>query len=238
MKLAFISDIHGNATALEAVLKDIDERNINKIFILGDICFRGSEPQRSLDIVRSLNVDVIKGNADEWLVRGIQDDEVPITVHSMMERERDWTVSKLNEESVNYLKNLPTQLTLKFDGIKIHAFHSTPTNLFDVVQPDDSDSVFNEKIMTSDANLYVYGHIHKPFIRFVKGKCVVNSGSVGLPFDGLNKASYALIDIEGTNVDFSIIRIDYEVERVVKQFLKLNYPNKEMIINMLENSAI
>ncbi|MBT2686218.1 metallophosphoesterase [Bacillus sp. ISL-37] len=72
MKLAFIFDIHGNAKALEAVLEDIKARNVNKTYVLGDICYRGPEPQRSLNLVRELNSEVIKGNANEWVVRGVQ----------------------------------------------------------------------------------------------------------------------------------------------------------------------
>ena len=77
MKLAFISDIHGNATALDAVLQDIKNKNVDKVYVLGDICYRGLEPQRSLELVQSLHTDVIKGNADEWVVRGVQQGEVP-----------------------------------------------------------------------------------------------------------------------------------------------------------------
>lgn len=66
MRIAFISDIHGNANALDAVLEDINEKNVDKVYVLGDICYRGSEPQRSQDLVRSLDTGVIKGNADEY----------------------------------------------------------------------------------------------------------------------------------------------------------------------------
>ncbi len=78
MKLAFISDIHGNAIALDAVLQDISAKNADKVFVLGDICYRGPEPKRALDLVRSLNCEVIKGNADEWVIRGVREGEVPV----------------------------------------------------------------------------------------------------------------------------------------------------------------
>ena len=110
MKLAFISDIHGNATALDAVLQDIKNKNVDKVYVLGDICYRGPEPQRSLDLVQSLHTDVIKGNADEWVVRGVQQGEVPDPALEMMNKERDWIVSHLESDSIEYLKNLPTEL--------------------------------------------------------------------------------------------------------------------------------
>jgi len=238
MKLAFLSDIHGNATALEAVLKDIKQRNIDKIIVLGDICYRGPEPLASLNLVQSLNADVIKGNADEWVVRGVNEGEVPKKVLSMMNKERDWTASKLNDENIEYLEGLPTELNLEFDSVRIHAFHATPTSLFDIVQSDESDELLTERLMINEADVFIYGHIHKPFVRFIDGKCIINTGSVGLPFDGLNKSSYVIVEIEGDSIEASIARIDYEVNDVIKQFNESDYPNKELMTNILENARV
>src|SRR5690625_821518 len=238
MRLAFISDIHGNATALDAIVKDIRHRSIDKIFVLGDLCYRGPEPQASLDLVRSLDTDVIKGNADEWVVRGVREGEVPDSVHSIMNEERDWTVSTLGNESIEYIKNLPTELSLTFDNVDIHAFHATPTSLFDVVPSDASDEILTEEIMVSDADIFIYGHIHKPYVRFIDGKCIINTGSVGLPFDGSNKASYTIVEIEENNIGASIIRVSYDVNKVIKQFKESDYPNKELMINILNNASV
>jgi len=97
LKLAFISDIHGNAHALEAVLEDIEQKRADKIFVLGDLCFRGPEPQRAYEMVMALNTEVIKGNADEWVYRGVGMNEVPEKAYEMMNRERDWTVSRMEQ---------------------------------------------------------------------------------------------------------------------------------------------
>src|SRR5690625_4009567 len=188
MKIAFIADIHGNATALEAVLTDLREKEVDEVFVLGDICFRGPEPKRSLDIIQALNTDVIRGNADEWIVRGIRDGEVPKEALSMMNKERDWATSKLDKDQLDYLKNLPTELNLAFGDIKIHAFHATPNSLFNIVQPSASDETLEEKLFGKKVDMYIYAHIHKPYIRFLNGKCVVNTGSVGLPFDGITRS--------------------------------------------------
>ncbi|MFK4998273.1 metallophosphoesterase family protein [Bacillus sp. N9] len=131
--------MHGNAIALDAVLQDIRERNVDKIFVLGDISYRGPEPQRALDLVRSLNCDVIKGNADEWVVRGVNEGEVPDQVLAMMNKERDWIYSQLDKASIDYLKNLPVNLSIEEEGVRIDAFHASPNSLFDVVLPSESD---------------------------------------------------------------------------------------------------
>lgn len=238
MRLAFISDIHGNANALETVLYDINNKDVDKVLVLGDLCFRGPEPKRSLELVRALNTDVIKGNADEWVVRGIRNGEVPESAIKMMSNERDWTLSQLDEDSVEYLKSLPTDIKLEYGNIKIHAFHATPDSLFEVVTPDLSNQLIEEKMMRYEANIYIYAHIHKPYIRYINGKCIINLGSVGLPFDGLAKSSYAILDIEENSFQTSLIRVNYDVNKVISQFRESDYPNSEQMIKVLINAGI
>jgi putative phosphoesterase len=233
MKLAFISDIHGNALALDAVLNDIKAKNVDKVYVLGDICYRGPEPQRALDLIRSLDCDVIKGNADVWVVRGVQQGEVPDHVLELMNKERDWIVSKLSDESIDYLRELPTQLNLEVEGIRIHAFHATPDSLFEVVPPSVSDETILEKLVTTEADLFIYAHIHKPYIRFINGKCIMNIGSVGLPFDGLNKAAYSIVEITEGTIQTSNVRVSYDVQKVAEQYKNVGYPNAEMMRNVV-----
>jgi putative phosphoesterase len=238
MKLAFISDIHGNATALEAVLEDIKARNVDKVYVLGDICYRGPEPQRSLDLVRELNAEVIKGNADEWVVRGVQQGEVPNQALELMNKERDWTLSHLDTDSINYLNSLPSELYIEIEGLRIHAYHATPHSLFDIVPPFESDENLIMSQMVEEADLYVYAHIHKPYIRYTHRKCIINTGSVGLPFDGKNNASYAIVELNGNNYQTAIIRIGYDVEKVIDQFSVTDYPNKDTMIKILKNAKV
>ncbi|WP_226646314.1 metallophosphoesterase family protein [Mesobacillus subterraneus] len=238
MIIVFLADIHGNANALEAVLKDIEERNVDKVFVLGDICYRGPEPQRSLDLVRELNTEVIKGNADEWVVRGVKQGEVPAQALELMNKERDWTLSQLDTESIDYLQSLPTELNIELEGVRIHAYHATPQSLFDIVPPDEPEESLIESQMVQEADIYVYAHIHKPYIRYTNGKCIINTGSVGLPFDGLNKASYAMVELNGNNYQTAVIRVEYDVEKVIDQFSGTDYPNKESMIKILKNAQV
>jgi putative phosphoesterase len=238
MRLAFISDIHGNANALDAVLQDIKDRKVDKVYVLGDLCYRGPEPQRALGLVRSLNTSVIKGNADEWVVRGVNQGEVPEQALEMMNKERDWICSHLNEESIDYLRSLPTELNLEVEGMKIHAYHATPTSLFDVVLPDEKEEALSAKMMTENAELYIYAHIHRPYIRYINGKCIMNIGSVGLPFDGVKKSSYALVDLKENSFQTSIIRVAYDTNQTINQFQQSDYPNKEQLIKILQNATL
>jgi putative phosphoesterase len=233
MKAAFISDIHGNHTALQAVLKDIEARQVERLFVLGDLCYRGIRPKESLKLVQSLQAEVIKGNADEWVVRGIHPREVPETVFSIMNREREWIKERLDEDDLRYLASLPHSLTVTLEGVKIHAFHATPRDLFEVTSPDMPDELMKEKLMVEEADVYIYGHIHKAFVRYIDGKTVINLGSVGLPFDGVTKASYALLEMDRQNVQTSIIKVAYDTERVLHEIKDSDYPNKDFLQHVL-----
>ncbi len=237
MKYAFISDIHGNAVALEAVLKDISAKDVDKIIVLGDLCFRGPEPKRALDLVRSLETDVIKGNADEWVIRGIKKGEVPDNALEIMNKERDWCVSKLDKKDIDYLLNLPETYKLTIESMDISGFHATPDSLFEIVPPHADNQTVLEKLMKGDEKIFVYGHIHTPYIRYINGKVVINTGSVGLPFDGMAKASYAIVEITSGNFRTSIERVDFDVEKVCSQYKNSDYPNKEFVINLLRNAG-
>ncbi|WP_209124654.1 metallophosphoesterase [Alkalihalobacillus sp. BA299] len=239
MKYAFLSDIHGNAVALESVLKDIHSQNVDEIFVLGDICYRGPEPKRALQLVQELNAKVIKGNADEWVVRGVRQGEVPDHLLEIMNTERDWCVSQLDDQDLSYLEQLPTDLEITLpNGTNIYAFHATPTSLFDVVLPETDTTILSKKMMTSnEANLYIYAHIHLPYVRYFNGKCIANLGSVGLPFDGQPLSSYIIIEEKNDQFVVSIQRVIYDTEKVIKQYEKVQYPNLEIMKNVVLNGT-
>ncbi|WP_066192032.1 MULTISPECIES: metallophosphoesterase family protein [Gracilibacillus] len=234
MRIAFLSDIHGNAVALETVLQDIEQKQVDRIVVLGDLAFRGPDPAKSIQLIRSLQTDVIKGNADEWVVRGVREGEVPQKALPIMQEEQQWTRKQLSEDDINYLSNLPTELILTTEGTKIHAFHATPNSLFDVVLPHFSDHELIDSLTTNeDADLYVYGHIHKAYQRVIEGKTIMNLGSVGLPFDGITKASYVVADITDNQLQTSHIRVAYDIEKVCQQYEAGDYPNIEAMQTIL-----
>jgi len=239
MKLAFISDIHGNSIALRAVLEDMKTKSIDHIYVLGDLCYRGPDPQGSLDAVMALDTEVIRGNADEWVVRGIQQGEVPESMLERMNAERDWTVSQLRPQAIEYLKELPVELNLTAGNYSIHAFHATPESLFEIVLPELDDEQLAERLMSAvEADVYIYAHIHKPYIRYIHGKILINTGSVGLPFDGMAKASYAIIEVDQHNIRTSIERVAYDIEAVIQHYEGVEYPNLEMMSRIVRRAKM
>lgn len=238
MRVAFIADIHGNGVALDAVLEDIEKRKVDRVAVLGDIAYRGPEPKRVLRRVRNLSADVIKGNADEWTVRGVRTGEVPETVREMMNRESRWTAARLDDEDLQYLRDLPESLELKLsETLRVHAFHATPESLFDVIPPETDAATIKERMMNRRGiRLFIYAHIHLPYVRYIDGRCIVNTGSVGLPFDGLPQASYALVEAEEDRFRVTIERVPYDVEKVVKQYRDYDYPNSDLLIRVVRKA--
>lgn len=236
MKIAFISDVHGNAIALDAVLDDIRKKNVDKIVVLGDLAYRGPEPKRSISLIKALNATVIKGNADDWIVRGVRKGEVPDAALDTMNQERDWTYAQLSQDDIDYLDNLPTETLFEENDIVFHGFHATPTSLFDAVLPDTSDEEIESELMKKVADVYLYGHIHKSYIRTINGKTVINLGSIGLPFDGVTKASYAIVDVLDEGVSASIEKVAYDFEKTIDKYKEVNYPNIELMESIIHRA--
>ncbi|WP_112181975.1 MULTISPECIES: metallophosphoesterase [Paraliobacillus] len=236
MKIAFISDVHGNAIALDAVLNDIRKKEVDKIVVLGDLAYRGPEPKRSIDLIKNLNTTVIKGNADDWIVRGVRKGEVPDAALDKMNEERDWSVAQLSQADIAYLEKLPTETLFEENDIVFHGFHATPNSLFDAVLPNATDEMIESELMKKVADVYLYGHIHKSYIRTINGKMIINLGSVGLPFDGITKASYALVDVQDGSVSASIEKVSYDFEKTIDKYKEVNYPNIELMKNIIQNA--
>ncbi|WP_280768171.1 metallophosphoesterase family protein [Salipaludibacillus daqingensis] len=226
MKLAILSDIHGNEQAFKAVLEDISKNNVTHVAILGDISFRGAKPKQCLDLVRQMNAKVIKGNADEWIVRGVRSGEVPEKALSMMQAEQAWAKAKLSDDDLLYLNSLPESLEIPLSNqTQLYACHATPNSLFDIISDQATNDEFQPFVEVNErASYYVYGHIHLPFSRSFSGKKVINTGSVGLPFDGDPRASYLVFDRTEKDVHLQFRRVTYDVEQACKDLDEEGYP--------------
>ncbi|QKS71143.1 metallophosphoesterase family protein [Paenalkalicoccus suaedae] len=238
-KIAVISDIHGNMHALQAVLADIKSQYIDEIVVLGDLAFRGPHPNECVDLVKKHARYVIKGNADEWAVRGIHEGEVPEHVLDGMRTEQAFTHSQLTEENLTYLHSLPETLELPLTNKKqLFVFHATPDSLFEVVPSDASNEKLLKLIASNErANLFAYGHIHVAHQRTINGKLVFNTGSVGLPFDGDNRASYAIVHAKD-DVQLTLRRVSYDIDAAVEALASYPAHAIPLLTHVYTNGAL
>ena len=202
MRIALISDIHGNMVALNAVLEDIQAQDADEILCLGDVATLGPEPNGVINILKNLRCPCIVGNHDAFIL----DSELikKYTELELITKAVDWCRSKLTSESLEYIQTfLPDyRLSLGTQGF-LYAFHATPQSntgfLLSTTSPNDLDAMF-EGI---DASIVVGGHTHFPLVRRHRDLLIVNPGSTGLPFKDFTDApvlfeyaEYAVIEAD------------------------------------------
>src|SRR5919109_5091841 len=211
MRLAIISDIHGNLTALEAVVADIDRQSPDLVLHGGDLALIGPRPAEVIDRLRELEWPGVLGNTDQALFDASVQDEQERRAPGLVDWLRvlfgsltPWARERIGGERAGWLRALPTET--RRDALLL--LHAAPGDLWRAPMPDASDSELLDTYGGLDADIVVYGHIHRPYVRSLPAVRVANSGSVGLPYDGDPRASYLLLE-DGVP---SIRRGDYDNE--------------------------
>lgn len=236
MKIAIISDIHGNLEALKSVLNDIESKNIKKIYCLGDIIAKGSHPKECIDLIRNRCEVVLKGNCDEYFTSNID-----LSNKTTQEIDRiKWNKSMLDEESTKYLVNLPFCYEFYMSGRLIRLVHAHPeridkfagnidliNNIYNLVLPSNN-TVSNEK-----ADVLIYGHIHTPYVQKIYNRYIINTGSVGNAIDVFRNSSkdgniknttvanYLVLsgNLDSRNINetfsFELVSVPYDIEKEI-----------------------
>ncbi len=216
-RLAAISDIHGNATALEAVLKEIARERPDAVLIAGDLVLNGPEPALVIDVLRSLpptttlvvagNTDIAAADFDYGAAYPWMQDGVPDAIVAAAE----WAHDALGEERVDWLRRLPTERRWRADDdTLVLACHASPGSQTAGFDQELDPNVTLERVSRTDARVIVCGHTHIPEIRDLGWKLIVNDGSAGYVFDGDPTASWALIDLEDGEVRAEIRRTAFD----------------------------
>jgi len=218
MRVAIVSDIHGNLTALDAVIADLGRVRPDLVVQGGDLALMGPRPAEVIDRVRELGWPGILGNTDEvlWDFEGAS---IPVPLREAFRPMANATGDLLGEERIQWLQTLPREW--KGDGVGL--VHAVPGNLWTVVPPDADDDTLAATFGPLGTALAVYGHIHRPYVRRLPNLVIANSGSVGFPFDGDTRASYLLIE----DGEPEIRRLEYDLERELALLAASGYPFAE-----------
>jgi putative phosphoesterase len=235
MRIAVVSDIHGNGTAFEAVLKDLEETSPDLILHGGDLADGGSSPVEIVERIRDLGWKGVAGNTDEMLFRpeslqefanhAPQMNRLFAAIGEMAAATREL----LGEERIAWLRGLPRRLVQE----PIALVHASPESLWRAPGPDASDEQLQAAYRSLGTPIAVYGHIHRPYIRKVAEMTVVNTGSAGLPYDGDRRAAYLLVDESGP----SIRRVEYDLDRELRALAASGLPHTEWVAKMLESAS-
>lgn len=218
MRLALFSDIHSNLHALEAVLADMGRRAIDQMICLGDITMKGPLPKECVDRVRQLGCPVVLGNTDSSYHPDHHPSNYPAQNESQLAAERDFDrhLAALTEADRRWLTSFPLTYTLKVEGLRMDFFHAVPHHNYVLVMPWASPEELEGMRLSDETVLSAFGHNHRPFVRWQQGRVVVNSGSVGIPFDGDPRPGYALVEVERGVLSTQIIRVPYDAEAAIR----------------------
>jgi putative phosphoesterase len=231
MRIAVISDIHGNQLALEAVLLDLAQQpDCELLVIAGDLCLNGPCPREVLQTVQDLHCPVIQGNVDlETVTRA------PFSG----QRKRstvNWTREQIGQAGIDYLASLPFSSRIANPaGLDLLVVHANPANLEDTLFPDADDATLESLLGRLDARIgaLAFGHLHKAYIRNWRQFLLVDVASCGLPRDSDRRAAYGILTWQQNCWEAEIRRVPYDILAVVRQIRHSGMPNGEKRIEVL-----
>ena len=203
MKIAVVSDVHGNLSALEAVLEEITDIGCEKILFLGDYVMAGPEPSDTLNFCMSLsersNIDMIQGNTDKMIAEYNEEifNKLSISAPIMGNALKD-DVKILSKNQKTFLRELPETMKLLINGVRILMVHGSPRRNNEDILPNTPLDKVEKMLEGTSADLILCGHTHIPCgFQTNTGQTVVNAGSVGRPFTIEPQACYVIITISG-----------------------------------------
>jgi putative phosphoesterase len=241
MRIAIVSDIHGNRRAFQAVLADLRQVAPDLIVHGGDLAAGGAHPAEIIDKIRSLGWPGVQGNTDEMLWAPNRLAEYAAAnpkVAPVLARIQDTippTVVTLGEDRLRWLQSLSTQYTHENFAL----VHASPNDLWRAPMPNATDDDLRGIYASLRTPIAVYAHIHQPFIRNLPGLTVANTGSVSQSYDGDTRAAYLVID---TGPDSSIMplppslttrRVRYDLEAEAADLLRCGLPHAQWMSHIL-----
>ena len=182
MRTAILSDTHGNAVALRAVLAELAAEGIEQAICLGDVAQGGPEPGPCLDLLAGLGCPVVMGNADAFVLDPASARDEPVTERQLAVS--NWTLGHLTEGQRTFMASFPPTVEVELgDGRTLLACHGTPRSNEELVFPTTPEVEYRERLGEIRHDLVAGGHIHLPYLRRIGTAVFVNPGSIGLGYD-------------------------------------------------------
>ncbi|MFO8037792.1 MAG: metallophosphoesterase [Anaerolineales bacterium] len=227
IKIALLADIHANFPALLSVSEELKRWNPDSVFVLGDAINRGPRPKACLQYLlqkrQEENWQMILGNHEAYVLQ-FEEEGIPRSGPRFdILQFVYWTYQKLSREELQAIKNFPRHIDEKLPtGQHLRAVHASMAGLRAGIYPHTPPEKLRDMIQPAPDILCV-GHTHKPLIRTLDETKIVNAGSVGLPFDGNTRPSYAQIRATPKGVEIAVRRFDYDRDRAIQDFYETNF---------------
>ena len=225
MRIAVLSDIHANLTALDAVIADLRTTAPDLVLHGGDLVVGGPRPAEVIDRIREMNWPGVYGNAEEALWAPHRLSEMLQAPH--LQRIKDLslthtlpaTVKAIGDERLAWLRTLP----LRWSDHDLTVVHAVPNDAWGIVPATASDEEMERVYAVLASTRVVYGHVHTPFVRRLRTFTLANMGAVSQSFDGDTRAAYAVVDDDTVEIR----RVEYDIEAEVRLLLRSNDPFAE-----------
>jgi putative phosphoesterase len=222
MRIAILSDIHGNLIALNKVLNFIDKNKINTIIILGDIITDFPEnTNKILDKIKKYTSYIIKGNREEYI---INIDQKLNNYKQLLPVSETYKI--ITEENYNFIKSLPEQIVIHYSNVfSLRCVHGSPNSITEILYENNDD--MNKKILKNiDQNILLCEHNHKQWIYEYNNKYIISVGSVGINFNGNHSAQFVVLDY-GDKINIELMEIKYDLN-----LLKMGKEDKNDWVNI------
>lgn len=221
MKIAVISDIHGNIFALDEVLKDIKKQNIDCIICLGDLVGYGCNPNEVIEKIREEKILCIKGNYDASVV---DRDYTFIRENEVNSFSLPWAIKTVTEDNIKFLNELPSNIILQFENKKIQFVHGSPRKINEYLT--ENYEKIDEVMNAFNYDVLICAHTHIPYIKNFDTKFIINDGSVGKPKNGSPDATYLTLDISNECFTPKIHSVAYNYQKIINEMKNLKFPEK------------
>ncbi len=241
MRVAVISDIHGNSIGLDTVLEDLRRHPADRIVCLGDAIQGGPQPAQVVARLREVGCPVVMGNADAWLLTGSETGSENISEERqrILDAVREWTLKQLSAEDRSFIQAFRPTVEIELEaGRRLLCFHGSPDSFDDVMLPDSPQEKLLQFLGKHNADVFTGGHTHVQYMRRItrEGAILFNPGSVGLAYahyqpEGEERmdawAEYALLSSQGDRLVLEFRRVPYDVEPLLEAYRSSGRPYSE-----------
>lgn len=232
MHIAVISDIHGNCIALDAALADLEQHPADHLVCLGDAIQGGPQPAQVVSRLRELGCPVVMGNADAWLLSGVETGNEPASEERrrVLDAVREWSLAQLSRDDRAFIQGFRPTVEMALEaGRRLLCFHGSPASFDDVMLPDTPQEQLFKFLGEYHADALCGGHTHVQYMRRLgaDGRFFFNPGSIGFayshhqPEDSFRAdpwAEYAVLTSEGDKLALQFRRVPYDVEPLIDAY--------------------
>ena len=225
-KILLLGDIHANYPALDAIIRYIQPERFDWIINTGDFTVYSTFPNETIQWFRERKDAIcIRGNTDRKVLRILKGKKLKKPGKEEKRVMYFWTSENLAPENITFLKSLRKQTDIKVGDTSIGIFHGTLEDPDEELFPTAPESRFQQLAKNAGYQVQIMGHSHVPYYKVVDGVHFINPGSVGRPFDGDPRTSFAILKIASGKIGVEHFRIPYAVVDVVNDLKKHKLPS-------------